>query len=177
MQKNWYVVYTRPNYEKKMATCLAKKNIESFCPVNYRKIESIRRIKTIREPLFKSYVFAKMTPAEIPLVKLVTGVKGILYWQNLPAVIKQDEIDAIRDFTSDNRFIVLERAPVDMHDIMRVVDNTSYFMEGNVIAVKHKALKVILPSLGYVMTVTTAGDSFFGKGISSNKRKGISTTS
>src|SRR5665647_1358444 len=98
MQKNWYAVYTKPHYEKKVASLFTKRKIENFCPLNCIKIQSFRRGKTIKEPLFKSYVFVNLTLNEITQIKEIDGVISLLYWVGKPAIIKEDEIEAIREF-------------------------------------------------------------------------------
>lgn len=162
MQKNWYAVYTKPSCEKKVASLFTKRKIENFCPLNSSKIKSFRRSKILQGPLFKSYVFVNITLAEIALIKQTDGVISILHWMGEPAVIKQDEIDAIKEFTSDHQNIELERTQVNIHDIARVVDGPSYSMEGNVFALKNKTLKVSLPSLGYIMIAKMEDESIFG---------------
>ncbi|MEP6947919.1 MAG: transcription termination/antitermination NusG family protein [Ginsengibacter sp.] len=166
MQKNWYAVYTKPRCEKKVASLFTKRKIENFFPVNFRRIKSFRHIKILREPLFKSYVFVNTTLAEIDLLKQVSGVISILYWRGEPAVIKQDEIDAIKEFTRYYRYIELDRADVNIHDVARVVDSPSYSIKGNAFAVKNKTLKVSLPSLGYIMIAKIEDGNFFGSEVS-----------
>jgi transcription antitermination factor NusG len=161
MQKNWYAVYTRPNCEKKVATLFTKRKIENFCPLNSRKIKSFRRSKILQGPLFKSYVFVNITPAEIGLIKQTDGVISILYWMGEPAVIKHDEIEAIKEFTGDHQNIELERTQVNVLDVARVVDGPSYALDGNVFALKNKTLKVSLPSLGYIMIAKMEDESIF----------------
>ncbi|MEO8764892.1 MAG: UpxY family transcription antiterminator [Ginsengibacter sp.] len=161
MQSNWYAVYTKPNCEKKVASLFTRRKIENFCPVNCRKINSFRRTKILLGPLFKSYVFVNIAPAEIESLRQTDGIISILYWMGEPAIIKQDEIDAIKEFTGDYQNIELERTQVNMHDIARVVDGPSYSMEGNVFAVKNKTLKVSLPSLGYIMIAKMEDESIF----------------
>ena len=163
MQKNWYAVYTKPHCEKKVASLLTKRKIENFCPLNCRKIKSLRRIKILQEPLFKSYVFVKITMAEIPLLKQTDGVISMLHWMGEPAILKQDEIEAIKEFTSDHQNIELERTEVDIHDVVRMIDGPLYSREGNVFAVKNKTLKVSLPSLGYLMVAKMEDESIFGR--------------
>ena len=55
----WYVVYTKPNWEKKVAELLEKKGIEQYCPLNKVQKQWHDRKKTVWEPLFKSYVFVR----------------------------------------------------------------------------------------------------------------------
>ncbi len=163
MQKNWYVVYTKPDCEKKVSLFFTKKKIENFCPMNCIKIQSFRRNKILQEPLFKSYVFVKMEENDIYLLKQADGVISLLYWMGKPAVIREDEIDAIKEFTNDHRCIELERSQVNMNDIARVVDGPTYSIEGKVFAVKNKTVKVSLPSLGYIMVATMEDESIFAR--------------
>jgi len=173
MQKNWYAVYTRPHCEKRVASFLTKRKIENFCPLNYRKIKSFRRSKILQEPLFRSYVFVYITFAEVALLKQIDGVINILYWRSEPAVIKQDEIDAIKEFTNDHRYIELSREQVSIHDVARVVDNASYSREGDVFIVKNKMVKISLPSLGYTMMAKMEDESIFGREVSYKIRSGL----
>ena len=164
MQKNWYAVYTKPNYEKKVASLFTKRKIENFCPLNCRKIKSFRRSKILQVPLFKSYVFVHISMAEISSLKQTDGVISILYWMGEPAVIRHDEIEAIREFISDHQNIELERTHVNTLEAARVVDNSpSYSIEGNVFAVKNKILKIHLPSLGYIMVARMEEESIFAR--------------
>jgi len=163
MQKNWYAVYTKPHCEKKVASSFTKRKIENICPLNSRKIKSFRRSKIQQEPLFKSYVFVYISVSEIDAVKQTDGVISMLYWMGEPAIIKVDEIEAIKEFTNDHQNIELERTQVNMLDVARVVDGPSYSIEGNVFAVKNKTLKVSLPSLGYIMIAKMEDESIFGR--------------
>lgn len=163
MQKNWYAVYTKPHCEKKVALALTKRKIENFCPLNYTRTISLTRSKILKEPLFKSYVFVNTILSEIALLKQIGGVINILYWKNEPAVIKEDEIDAIKEFTENHQNIKLERAKVNLHDAVHIIDGPSYSILGNVFTTKNKTLKVSLPSLGYIMMAKIEDETFFGR--------------
>jgi transcription antitermination factor NusG len=73
-QKRWYALYTKPRWEKKVYKGLSQKGIESYCPLNKVKRKWSDRIKTIEEPLFKSYVFVKVAELEKTDVRFVDGV-------------------------------------------------------------------------------------------------------
>ena len=163
MQKNWYAVYTKPNYEKKVASLLSKRKIENFCPLNSIKIQSFRRGKTIKEPLFKSYVFVNLTLDEITQIKGIDGVISLLYWMGKPAIIKGQEIEAIKEFNNNHENIELERTRVNTNDMARIVDGPSYSIDGKVFALKNKTVKVYLPSLGYIMVAKIEEESIFAR--------------
>ena len=64
LNRKWYAIYTRPRWEKKVNLLLGGKGIESYCPLNKIKRKWSDRLKTIQEPLFKSYVFVKIDDGE-----------------------------------------------------------------------------------------------------------------
>jgi transcription antitermination factor NusG len=163
MQKNWYAVYTKPQCEKKVAALLTKKKIENFCPLSCVETQNFRRHKLVFEPLFKSYVFVHVTESDTELLKNIDGVVNLLYWLGKPAMIKEDEIAAIKDFTNDHRNITLERTLVNINDIARNFNASSYAIEGKLVTVKNKTIKINLPSLGYTMIAKLDDESVFGR--------------
>ena len=161
MRKNWYIVYTKPQCEKKVVAALNRRKIENYCPFNQRKIRSSRRDKILREPLFKSYVFANVAPAEVYSLKQMSGVINIVYWRSEPAIVAEDEIDAIKEFTNDHRNIELVRTGVNFGHVAKMNNSPFYSFEGDVIAIKNKVLKVSLPSLGYIMVAKMENENIF----------------
>src|SRR5665647_3490952 len=102
MQKNWYIVYTKAKSEKKVAVSLSKRKIETFCPLNCIKKQFLfRHSKILQEPLFKSYLFVNITEKETSMLKQADGVISLLYWMGKPAIIREDEIEAIKEFIND----------------------------------------------------------------------------
>lgn len=166
MQKNWYIVYTKPKSEKKVAALFTKKKIENFCPLNCKLIRTSWRNKMLQEPLFSSYVFAYITETSIIQLKQTDGVISLVYWKGSPAIIKDNEIEAIKGFTIDYHNIKLERAIINLNNIARIVDGPDYSIEGKILTVKNKTVKVNLPSLGYTMIAEMETEDIMGRGIS-----------
>jgi transcription antitermination factor NusG len=163
MQKNWYAVYTKPHLEKKVAALLSKKKIENFCPLGCVETQNFRKLKLIFKPLFKSYVFVRVSREELERLKQTDGVLNILYWLGEPAIIKDEEIAAIKEFTNDHRNIKLERTFVNLSEPARHLSASSYSIEGKMVTIKNKLHKVCLPSLGYTMIADVEDESVFGR--------------
>lgn len=81
----------------------------------------------------------------------VEGVVNFLYWIGKPAVVKNKEIEIIKEFANCYKDIKIERINVDMDDAIHIIDEPSYKMQGKFISVKNKIVKVNLPSLGYTL--------------------------
>lgn len=146
--KLWYAVYTRPKWEKKVSRQFQKKKIECYCPLNVSIKQWADRKKKVETPLFSSYVFVCASPSEhVPILR-TEGVVNFVYWLGRPAVIKEQEIDAIKSFLKEHNDVKLEKYQVNISDKIRVLDGPLIYMEGNVLEVKAHSVKVYLPSIG-----------------------------
>ena len=87
-QKYWYVLYTKPRWEKKVYQLLMEQGIESYCPLNKTRKKWSDRVKWVEEPLFKSYVFVKIAEDRRTEVRMVNGVVNFVYWLSKPAIVK-----------------------------------------------------------------------------------------
>jgi transcription antitermination factor NusG len=149
--KNWYAVYTRPRWEKKVAGILTRNNIENYCPLNKVRRQWSDRKKFVLEPLFTSYVFVKVSEFEHSRLKETDGVINMVYWLGKPAVIREVEIDMIKNFLSECINVKLEKRPIYINDKVRVIGGPLTELEGQVIGLKTRTVKIMLPSLGYMM--------------------------
>ena len=172
MQKNWYAVYTKPHCERKVSLLLTKKKIENFCPLNYKKSQSLLRGKILHEPLFKSYVFVKTTDSDIVMLsKQINGILSLLYWIGKPATINEDEINAIKEFTNNHHEIRLEKQHANLKSYENIIDDISYLMDGKILMIKNRVIKVNLPSLGFTMVARVEDESIMGREISIGKKE------
>ena len=149
--KNWYAVYTRPRWEKKVADNLSKRGVDNYCPLNKIVKQWSDRKKTLMEPLFTGYVFVNITETDLSLVRQTDGVVNMVYWLRKPAIIPPREIDAIRFFLGEHSNVTLNKTPINLTDRVRVVTGPLMEHEGQVVAIKKKSVKLYLPSLGFMM--------------------------
>jgi transcription antitermination factor NusG len=153
--KKWYAVYTRARWEKKVADILSRRKIENYCPINKVTRQWSDRKKIIDEPLFTSYVFVHAPESELTLLRKIDGIINLVYWLGKPALIRDSEIETIKRFLNEHRNIKLEKAKVNLNDTVRIVAGPLMEHEGQVISIKNRTVKVLLPSLGYLMVAET----------------------
>lgn len=166
MQKNWYVIYTKPKCEKKVGQSLSKRKMENFIPLNGKLVKDFRKRKIIYEPLFQSYVFVCIEEARIPLLYQVEGIVSLVYWKGKPAVIHGEEIQAILEFTADHQDIKLEKTHVKVGHELQIADGPSYTMGEKILIIKNRSFNVTLPSLGFTMIAELEMESVRGLDIS-----------
>src|SRR5271170_7100148 len=105
---NWFVLYTKPRWEKKVYTLLTGNNIEAYCPLNRVRKKWSDRVKWVEEPLFKSYLFVRIAEEEQTAVKMANGVVNFVYWLGKPAVVRDEEITIIRKFLDEYSNVTAE---------------------------------------------------------------------
>jgi transcription antitermination factor NusG len=151
LTSKWLAVYTRSRWEKKVNQLLLEKGFESYCPLNKIRRKWSDRMKTVEEPLFKSYVFVKVTEEDRTAVRMTNGVINFVYWNSKPAVIKEKEINAIKRFLNDYENVEVQ--PMDLQEHQRVKITTGPLMdqEGEIVSVNRKTVKVAIDSLGYTL--------------------------
>ena len=151
--KKWLVVYTKPRWEKKVNTSLVKKGIEAYCPLNKVRRKWSDRMKTIEEPLFKSYVFVKVEDAGMTEVRFVDGVLNYVYWNGKPAVVREEEIIEIKKFMSEYEDV--EVSSIELKPSDAVVLNAGVMMgaTGRVMRMMgNNTVEVRIDSLGFILT-------------------------
>ncbi len=147
----WYVIYTRPRWEKKVYSLLTAKAIESYCPLNKVRRKWSDRIKLVEEPLFKSYVFVKTDEEGRLPVRMTDGVVNFVYWNGKPAIVKEKEIQTIKKFLNEHEQVGLVKMDFKPNDKVIITSGPLMDKEGKVLEVKNKVAKVIIESLGYIL--------------------------
>jgi transcription antitermination factor NusG len=145
----WYAVYTKPRWEKKVYALFTQKGIEAYCPLNKVRKQWSDRIKIVEEPLFKSYVFVRVTGEGQTKVRMVNGVVNFVYHERKPAVIRDSEIKVIRKFLNEYDNVYAE--PMDLQRNMQVTIQRGVFMdkEARILEVQGNKIKVNIESIGY----------------------------
>ena len=151
MSRKWLAVYTRPRWEKKVNQLLIEKGLESYCPLNKVRRKWSDRVKIVEEPLFKSYVFVKVNDEDRKTVRMTNGAINFVYWGGKPAVIKEKEITAIKRFLDEYENVEARPAELKLNQRVRITNGTLMDLEGKVLDLRHKVVKVAIDSLGYIL--------------------------
>jgi len=152
MSKKWYALYTKPRWEKKVYQLLNEKQIESYCPLNKVTRKWSDRMKTVEEPLFKSYVFVCIHDELQNQVRMTQGVMNFVYWQGKPAIVKDKEIEVIRKFLNEYNNVVAQ--PISLQPNNKVKIQQGIFMdkEATILKVQGNKVQVVIDSIGYSLT-------------------------
>ncbi len=134
-EKYWYVVYTRPRWEKKIAENLSAVGIENYCPLNKVTRQWSDRRKKVLEPVFKGYVFVKIADEKKWEIKKIAGILNFVHWLGKPAKVREEEIDTIRKFLKEFDDVIVEKKDFELNEKVRITQGVLMNYEGMIISV------------------------------------------
>jgi transcription antitermination factor NusG len=146
---SWFVVYTKPRWEKKVYKLLIENSIDAYCPINKIRKKWSDRYKIVEEPLFKSYVFVHIDESELTNVRMIDGVLNFVYWNKKPAIVKDFEIDNIKKFLGEYEHVEIVPIEIQPNDTVRIASGAFMDMEGKVMQQLGQFVEVEIKSLGF----------------------------
>lgn len=149
----WFVLYTKSRNEKLVASKLAEKGIEVYCPMLKTKRQWSDRIKTVEEPLFRSYCFVRLEENERAKVFDVPGVVRYLFWLKKPAIVRDSEIDAIQQMLQANDHNLIQVEQYERDSQVTISNGAFANTKGEVLVQQGRNLTIVISSLGVVLKV------------------------
>lgn len=148
---NWYVVYTKPKWERKVAEQLEKIGIECYCPLITVVRQWSDRKKKIEVPLFNSYVFVHLAESDRNLVFNSAGAVRYLFWLGKPAIVKEEEIDVIKKWLHNPDTYDVSLTTVQVGDSIEVESGPFSKQKAIVQEVNKTHYILVLETLGCVL--------------------------
>jgi transcription antitermination factor NusG len=149
----WYVVYTKPKWEKKVAERLSQIGIECYCPLITQVKQWSDRKKKIEVPLFNSYVFVQLPDAERNSVFTVPGVVRYLFWLGKPAIVRDEEINIIKTSLKSSNISDISVISIQVGDRIKLESGAFSNQDAIVQEISNTHYILILESLGCVLKI------------------------
>ncbi|NGY37389.1 UpxY family transcription antiterminator [Flavobacterium sp. XN-5] len=148
---NWYVVYTKPKWEKKVAEQLTKIGVECYCPMVTQVRQWSDRKKKVIVPLFNSYIFVQLPEAERSLVFQSAGAVRYLFWLGKAAIVRDEEIATIKQWLDKPDVYDISIDTIQVGDRINVESGPFAEQEAIVQEVNKTHYILMLESLGCVL--------------------------
>ena len=151
----WFVIYTKPNFEIKVAQGINSIGLNAYCPV-YTEIKQYSdREKKVTKPLLKSYVLVQLSESDRIKVFSIPGVLRYIFWLGKPAEVRAKEIEILKTNLTGS---------YDQVSISKLVKGEQYTIAagpfkgqtGKVLEILKNKLRLELPSLGIFVTLSKA---------------------
>ncbi|PSL48191.1 transcription antitermination protein nusG [Chitinophaga niastensis] len=152
-EKKWYVVYTRPKYEKKVLQSILSQEIECYLPVRVELKQWSDRIKRMQSPIFPNYLFVKINLENKVKILRMEGVIYFVGFDGQPVTVSEDEIEKIKRIESRGGEFY-EESYYCIGDKVRVVHGIFSGMEGILLRKSNQVRFVIkLPVISQAVSV------------------------
>jgi transcriptional antiterminator RfaH len=148
---NWYVVYTKPKWEKKVAEQLRDFGIECYCPLITQTRQWSDRKKKVEVPLFNSYVFVQLEESDRNLVFQSMGAVRYLFWLGKPAIVRDEEISIIKNGLESPNICDVSVTAFQVGDRVKLDSGPFLNQEAIVKEVNSNHCVLVLESLGCVL--------------------------
>ena len=150
--KKWFILYTKPKQEIKVAEQLREMNISCFCPtVTIFKQYSDRK-KKILKPLLPSYVFVFIEEGKRNDVFTVYGLVRYMFWLGKPATVRQSEIELMKQYLN-GIYQSVSLTKFTRGQLYKISEGVFSGKIGKVVETQKNKIKLELQSLGIIVTL------------------------
>jgi transcription antitermination factor NusG len=136
--KSWYVLTTKPRFEKKVNQGLDKVNIINYLPLHKKLRIWNDRKKWVDMPLFPSYIFVKIDERNRNNVFEVSGIVKYITQCGKVSILKEEEIERIERLCSYLGEIEVERRKIKVGEEVEIISGHFAGFKGQVISSKGK---------------------------------------
>ena len=150
IENHWFVIVTKPQNEKKVELQLNQIGIPAYCPVRTEIRQWSDRAKKIKVPLLPSMLLVKIPNNLRNIVFDFPGVRRYLYWQGKPAIVKEHEVEVLRQVSGSN----FKSAKLHKLRAGSKLDLSTFgipYSNGTVKYTSGNQCWVVIDSLGYVL--------------------------
>lgn len=149
MNDGWYVVYTKPFHEIKLARYFMDFNLDNDldCQIYLPMTKEVKvwsdRKKTVSVPLFKNYIFVKHDESGFNNIKKMPGFVQYIRFGQYPSVVPDDQIKIIKMILAEDEFAMSQSKTLVKGDKVRIISGPMTDLEGILIK-DQKNLKVAI---------------------------------
>jgi transcription termination/antitermination protein NusG len=136
--RKWFVAYTAPRAEKKVAQRLERADVEYFLPVRNEIRQWSDRVKRVIIPAFPSYIFVHVNSKEYFKAISQEGMVKYVHFGGVPAQINSSTIEHIRKMLEYDPQLDLCDKILGIGEKYKIPSGPLEGIEGTVIRLKGK---------------------------------------
>ena len=152
MEKKWFVVYTRPQQELKVAEELTAMGINNYCPTTTLIKQYSDRKKKIIKPLLHSCLLVQLEDIQRKSVFSCPGIVRYLFFLGKPAVVRESEINLMQDHLS-GVYKDVNVATLSLGESHIITEGPFSGVCGKIVQTNKTKVKLELASLGLSITL------------------------
>ena len=152
MEKKWFVVYTKPQQELKVAEQLTTMGITNYCPTITLVKQYSDRKKKVTKPLLSSYVMVELEDKERNKVFACNGIVRYLFFLGKPAVVSASDITLMQNHLN-GVYNDIKITTLSVGDSHTITQGPFSGISGRVVQSDNTKVKLELASLGMSITL------------------------
>jgi len=152
MEKKWFVVYTLPQQELKVAEQLLAMGITNYCPTITLVKQYSDRKKKVTKPLLSSYVMVELEEKERQKVFACSGIVRYLFFLGKPAVVPASDITLMQDYLN-GVYNDTEITTLSVGNFHTISQGPFSGVSGKVVETNNTKVKLELATLGMRITL------------------------
>ena len=151
---NWFVIHTKPRFEKKVEERLLSFGIEAYCPTRKEIRLWSDRKKKVDVPVLPSMVLVRLEDKDVNDVFNINGVIRYMFWLGKRAIVRQQEVDVLKNYLKGNAILNQEIIKLNPGDRINVSGFNNE--DGVVEKISNNTAWVFLENLGYKIKLNLA---------------------
>lgn len=136
--KKWYLLYTKPRYEKKADAELQLLGFETYLPLNRTLKQWSDRKKWVEEPLFKSYIFINTSISYYYDILNVNGIVKFVNFEKLPVVVSEKDISFIRKMLGSDISYEVTNEFIEVGNSVEIISGPMIGYKGQIVEYRSK---------------------------------------
>lgn len=145
---NWYALYTKSKSEKKVNQRLLDLGFETYLPLRKQLRQWSDRKKLVETPLINSYIFVRTLQSKLLDIVKVEGVSRYISFSGRPVVVRDVEIDLLRELLSSNSEIEVMDGLVKVGKLVKIKKGIFKDYEGKILKLSGSRIAVEIESIG-----------------------------
>ena len=158
--EHWFVLYTRPNFEKIIDKKLKELGFNTYLPLQKELRHWHDRKVWIETPLLRSYIFIKTSLKKKDRVFRVNGIVNYISFSSQMAILSEEEIDRIKQLCLYQGKISIEFEQLDVGSKVEICDGALKGLRGLLTTVNNsRKIHINIKSLNCFAAVTIDSNS------------------
>ena len=155
---HWHAIYTRPRSEKKALIELEEKGIETYLPLIKTLKQWSDRKKWVEEPLFRSYIFVKVSEKEYyDVINMYNAVRYITF-EGKAVSIPPQQIEAIKIYITQEENLNVDLSSYESGQAVHIIEGPMKGLQGTLIRVTGKnKVRIEIDGIGNAVYVNIPG--------------------
>jgi len=146
--EHWHALYLRPKSEKKVLQVIQALGIEAYLPLQKKLKKWSDRKKVVEEPLFRSYIFVRVSRKEYFSVLNIDGVIKYVSFEGKAATIPNRQIEMVKKLLEQNYTIEVVDETIPVGETVEITVGSMMGLVGQL--VEHKGLKKVIVRVDHV---------------------------